>query len=151
MRFWSSASSATTKPPSFPSLFLFHEPVQCHASIRYTCDSKQPWHVVRSAQSLLDLRVVFGKPSRWYIGACHLWNSGSICCRRRTDWLQLFFHWGIDDGSWTRHRYLSRRGFASRDNVVYASIPTRTLLRQAVLRRFQYSEGTNLGSILISG
>src|SRR5437016_8979673 len=51
---------------------------------------------------------------------------------------QLFFHWGIDDGSWTRHRYLSRRGFESRENVVYASIPTTTLLRRAVLHRFQY-------------
>src|SRR5207244_1288038 len=26
------------KPPSFRSLFLFQEPVQCHASIRRTCD-----------------------------------------------------------------------------------------------------------------
>src|SRR5438046_9542932 len=106
-------------------------------AIPHTCDSKQPWHVVRSAQSLLNLRVVFGSHPDG-IGACRLWNSGSICCRRRTDWLQLFFHWGVDDGSWTRQRYLSRRGFASRDNVVYASIPTRTLLRRAVLRRFQY-------------
>src|SRR5207249_1115010 len=49
------ASSATTKPPSFPSLFLFQEPVQCHASTRYTCDGKHPWHVVHHAQFLLKV------------------------------------------------------------------------------------------------
>ena len=57
LRFWNSASISHYEASFISNALSISRTGLIHASTRHACDSKQPWHVVHRAQSLLPLRL----------------------------------------------------------------------------------------------